>query len=152
MLKLHTYTSPNIVWEEFKIAGPHYSPIICKKTAIWPPETIRSSRRGDEILQRRAYAYKVLTPAGSLQYSPPTMEYPRSSNPGPPSSSSSVLLPLIYATATSPSSLLVQIITRSHAGRTQAPCTLAQAQGLPLCSVSSGGRRGNGDWREGGQG
>lgn len=30
MLKLHTYTSPNIVWEEFKIAGPHYSPIICK--------------------------------------------------------------------------------------------------------------------------
>lgn len=40
----------------------------------------------------------------------------------------------------------------SHAGRTQAPCTLAQAQGLPLCSVSSGGRRGNGNWREGGQG
>lgn len=94
---------------------------------------------------------KVPSPAGSLQYSPPPMEYPRNSNPDPPSSSSSVLLPLIYATASSP----LPCSDTSYAdSRTHAPCTLAQTQGLPLCSwfpprVAAGG---NGDWRDGDQG
>lgn len=150
MLKLHTYTSPNIVWEEFKIAGPHYSPIICKTK----PQFGRRKPFAHQGEEMRSCSGEHMPTKFSPQLVPSNIPLRRWNIPAVPTQAR------LLHRLQSFSRLYTQRRPRplpcsyksSHAGRTQAPCTLAQAQGLPLCSVSSGGRRGNGDWREGGQG
>jgi len=92
---------------------------------------------------------KVPSPAGSLQYSPPPMEYPRNSNPNL-SSSFSLLLPLIYATASSPSPTVPRPDASLRSWAVHA-CANRRIPALFLVSSGAGGGS-NGGWREGDQG
>jgi hypothetical protein len=131
--QLHTCPSLKIVCARAQRSPDPPSPhSYCKKKLQFGRRKPLAHQGEEEMrsCSREHMPRKVPSPAASLQYSPPPMEYPRNSNPN--LSSSFLLLPLIYATASSPSPTLRRIITQLGRARLRKPEDCRSVLGLLL--------------------